>query len=116
METSQWLTIQEYSTKHKVSISTLRRKIKGKALEYSFKDGRYLLRDKAISEIFENSNSLKDLQQFYQELLKEKEDQILKFNTQLTNQETLIKTLQENTEDLQQLVHLLEQKDSSMML
>ena len=41
---SSWLTLQEYSNKLGLSISTLRRKIKGKDIEYTFKNGKYLLK------------------------------------------------------------------------
>jgi hypothetical protein len=38
-----WLTINEYSLKYKVSISTLRRKIKAGKLEFRYENGRYLI-------------------------------------------------------------------------
>lgn len=41
----QWLPITEYSIKHKVSVSTLRRKIKANEIKFSFSEGKYLLLD-----------------------------------------------------------------------
>jgi hypothetical protein len=47
--TSNWLPIADYSTKHKVSISTLRRKIKTEEIKYRFIDGKYLLMDEPLA-------------------------------------------------------------------
>ncbi len=40
-----WLPLAEYSTKYRVSISTLRRKIKAEDIRYTFNDGKYYLLD-----------------------------------------------------------------------
>jgi len=40
-----WLPITEYAGKYNVSISTLRRRIKTGGIEYSFGDGKYLIKD-----------------------------------------------------------------------
>jgi hypothetical protein len=45
-----WLPLTEYSSKHQVSISTLRRRIKADDIKYQFKDGRYLILDEQPSE------------------------------------------------------------------
>lgn len=45
----QWLPITEYSTKHKVSVSTLRRRIKANDIKYQFSDGKYLLLDEPVT-------------------------------------------------------------------
>jgi len=44
---NSWLSLSEYSSKHNVSISTLRRRIKTHDIEYQFQDGKYFLRDSA---------------------------------------------------------------------
>jgi hypothetical protein len=44
-----WLPLTEYSTKYKVSISTLRRRIKADEIKYSFEDGKYLILDESLS-------------------------------------------------------------------
>lgn len=46
-----WLPILEYSIKHKVSISTLRRRIKAKNIEFLFEDGKYLVLDEPLPEV-----------------------------------------------------------------
>lgn len=41
---TSWLTLQDYSIKKGLSVSTLRRKIKNSELEYRLENGRYLLK------------------------------------------------------------------------
>ena len=45
--TDSWLPLAEYSMKHHVSISTLRRRIKGDDIAFRFDDGKYLILDEA---------------------------------------------------------------------
>ncbi len=42
---SQYLPLTEYANKYKVSISTLRRRIKAAEIKYRFEDGKYLILD-----------------------------------------------------------------------
>lgn len=44
-----WLPLTEYSSKYRVSISTLRRRIKDEAIQYKFEDGKYFIGDQPIS-------------------------------------------------------------------
>lgn len=48
--TSSWLPLAEYSIKHHVSISTLRRRIKGEDIAYRFDDGKYFLLDETTTK------------------------------------------------------------------
>jgi len=50
MSLKGWLPIAEYAGKYRVSISTLRRRIKGGDIEYSFSDGKYFLRDLPLGQ------------------------------------------------------------------
>lgn len=50
MSTQEWITLSDYSTKYKVSVSTLRRRIKSKTCEYIFEDGKYFLRNKSLKD------------------------------------------------------------------
>lgn len=45
MSTQNWLPLTEYSAKFRVSLSTLRRRIKAGEVEYKFADGKYLLKE-----------------------------------------------------------------------
>lgn len=44
---SQYLPLTEYSSKYKLSISTLRRRIKADEIKFIFADGKYLILDQA---------------------------------------------------------------------
>lgn len=95
---TSWLTLQEYSNKQGVSISTLRRKIKGREIEYTFKNGRYLLK---IPVKQENPNFLKEIKFHYEKLLNQKEANIQK--------------LKEEREDLLSLLDFLEKEKSRLI-
>ena len=45
-----WLPLSEYSSKYKVSVSTLRRRIKSDQVQVRFDDGKYLLKDCPLKE------------------------------------------------------------------
>lgn len=47
MEKDQWLRLTDYATKHQISVSTLRRRIKTGEIKYRFADGKYLIHDSA---------------------------------------------------------------------
>lgn len=49
MDMTNWLPLTEYSIKHKVSLSTLRRRIKSDNIKYTFQDGKYFLLDESVS-------------------------------------------------------------------
>ena len=92
------LTLQDYSSKYKISISTLRRRIKCQELDYIFKGGRYFIKEpEAFSQ---NIDGLRKERGFYRELLKRR------------NQE--IKKLKEEKEDLTHLVALLEDEKAHL--
>jgi len=93
---ASWLSIQEYSTQQGISISTLRRKIKRREIEYTFEKegkGRYLLR---APEEKASSNTVKELKSHYEKLLSQKE--------------ITIKKLKEDREDLLCLLDFLEKE------
>jgi hypothetical protein len=48
-ETFSWLVLTDYSTKYKVSISTLRRRIKAEDIKFRFDDGKYFIVDEPMS-------------------------------------------------------------------
>ncbi|MCB0419801.1 MAG: hypothetical protein KDD61_02335 [Bdellovibrionales bacterium] len=50
MATSERLTLTEYSRKHQVSISTLRRRIKTGQVDFQLEDGKYFLLDSPLDE------------------------------------------------------------------
>ncbi len=46
---TQYLSLTEYSSKYRVSISTLRRKIKTDDIKFVFENGKYLIEDSPMS-------------------------------------------------------------------
>lgn len=42
-----WLPLTDYSSKYRVSVSTLRRRIKGEDIKFRFEDGKYFIFDEA---------------------------------------------------------------------
>ena len=45
MSTDQWLLLTDYSSKYRVSVSTLRRRIKNNQMPFRFENGKYFLID-----------------------------------------------------------------------
>lgn len=126
-----WLPLADYSMKYKVSISTLRRRIKTEDIQYKFDDGKYLILDEVITTspnfVQEHRPSLKsdvehsgvmkatsleaktesgesvitaanrllaDLKKAYTQILQEKELQIQRLNSEISDLNTLIKVLE----------------------
>lgn len=46
-----WLPLTEYSLKHDVSISTLRRRIKAENIRFRFEDGKYFILDEEVAKV-----------------------------------------------------------------
>lgn len=55
--TNSWLALTEYSNKHRVSISTLRRRIKAEDIRFRFEDGKYLILDEAPKKTAANETT-----------------------------------------------------------
>lgn len=49
MSLGLWLALTDYSTKYKVSVSTLRRRIKAEDINFQLRDGKYFLIDEPMS-------------------------------------------------------------------
>lgn len=47
---SHYLPLTEYSSKYKVSISTLRRRIKSEEIKFVFNDGKYMILDEPVGK------------------------------------------------------------------
>lgn len=49
LETSDsWLPLTDYATKYKISVSTLRRRIKAEDIKFRFEDGKYFIMDEPV--------------------------------------------------------------------
>lgn len=50
MDGAMWLPLTDYSSKYKVSVSTLRRRIKSEDIQYRFDDGKYYIIDEPVEQ------------------------------------------------------------------
>jgi hypothetical protein len=48
MTTENWIPLTDYSSKYRVSVSTLRRRIKAEDIKFRFQDGKYYLLDQPM--------------------------------------------------------------------
>jgi len=137
-----WLILTDFASKYKISVSTLRRRIKANTIKHKFEDGRYLLADEAPVEAHTHhrpshfaplTNEIVDVQEprsvETEDKLKELgqgEEPILSTATRLLNElkraysnilqekeEQLIQ-LKEEVSDLKTLVRVLESDNDRM--
>lgn len=130
MSTQDWLTLMDYSSKYRVSLSTLRRRIKGGEIEYKFSDGKYLLKDGPLQPSSEpetiappasvmspqvssqpepdhdqfwqtTQNLLNEIKKAYSLVLQEKEEQILQLKEEVADLKTLVRVLEDQNNSLQ---------------
>lgn len=125
MSIQNWLPLMEYSAKFRVSLSTLRRRIKAGEIEYKFADGKYLLRDGPLQIVHsgaetiappspaspQNQNAqtvpeenhfwhatqglLNEIKKAYSLILQEKEEQILQLKEEVADLKTLVRVLED---------------------
>lgn len=100
-----WISIQDYSSRYGVSISTLRRRIKSGLVAAQLVDGRYLLPDMPLSRVYQtgvrgffqpellSNESNQDLVQA-QKKLQEKDAEILSLRSQIVDLQTLVRALE----------------------
>lgn len=120
MNTQNWISLFEYSAKHGVSLSTLRRRIKANTIPYKLESGKYFLLDESPkaevqdpirdagapsgfteASVLASANRLvEELKLAYAKILQEKEEQI-----------TILK---EEIVDLKMLVSLLEKQVNAL--
>jgi hypothetical protein len=131
-----WLSLTEYSNKHKVSISTLRRKIKSTEIEFRLDEGRYMILDSdeqnAIEAAPPGSVSLSEQHRpslksdAFHETTKESGESVItaanrlladlkKAYTQvLQDKEEQISNLREEISDLKTLIKVLESENDRL--
>lgn len=126
MDAKSWLPIAEYAGKYRISISTLRRRIKAGEIEYSFSDGKYLLKDAPLAKqqgpvvappptttgpvsedetegspvLATASRLLNELKRAYSAILQSKEEQILQLREEVADLRTLVRVLESENERL----------------
>lgn len=138
MNETMWIPLTDYSAKYKVSISTLRRRIKGEDIRHSFSDGRYLLLDEppgfhATSEIKKSEHrpsqsSEKSVRAQVEEPSEANQDGLLQsahellaelkkaYSLSLQEKEEAILKLQEEMVDLKTLVRVFESENERLKI
>ena len=121
---NDWLSLSEYSREYAVSVSTLRRRIKGKKIKYKIVHGKYYLPRQDVStpqsqtfapvpnikapeslvseeSTFHTAKALLDeLKKAYMQSLQGKEEQILQLKQQITDLKTLVMYLERENSKL----------------
>ena len=128
-----WLPLAEYSMKHRISVSTLRRKIKADEIKFRLDDGKYMILDSteehrpslnsessvenknlapnhayqnhgmsvASESVFSAANKLlSELRTAYNEVLEQKEHQIVALKEEISDLKTLIQVLESENQRL----------------
>jgi len=115
-----WLPITEYAVRNRVSVSTIRRKIKNKELKHRLEGGKYFVLSEgeplsqnprsvsidptgnSVDEVLDFAErSIKEITKLNQEIITEKDSVIV-------NQKKKIQNLQEELSELKMLITLLE--------
>ncbi len=123
---NQWLPLIEFSNKYSVSISTLRRRIKDKSIEFKLEDGKYFIFDEIVNK---NSSGRKPIQleakqpaesqnldgiknnglaqalvdeikRAFTQILQEKEAHIFQLKEEVTDLKTLVRVLESEVQRL----------------
>lgn len=114
-----WLPLNDYANRHKLSVSTLRRRIKSQKIKFRLEDGKYFIFDevsepsapmtthtKETIETFSSASQagevatlpmkllLEELKRAYLDSLQSKEDQILHLKQQVSDLKTLVMCLE----------------------
>jgi len=117
---NDWLILTDYASKHKVSVSTLRRRIKANSIKHKFEDGKYLLMDDSPSESPATSDAtegklkelaeggepilstatrlLNELKRAYSSILQEKEEQMIQLKEEVSDLKTLVRVLESDND------------------
>lgn len=109
-----WLLLTQYAQKYNISISTLRRRIRQNKIQYKLMDGRYFIVDnpplgmipkhqessslgsEGLSELLTFCQELiEGKERLYQNLLKEKAQEMSSLQERISEQKMLIKILEE---------------------
>ena len=121
---NDWLSLSEYSNEYGVSVSTLRRRIKGNKIKYKLIHGKYFLPRQqtppqsqtftpvptqkapessapAEGNSFHTAKALLDeLKKAYMQSLQSKEDQIIQLKQQISDLKTLVMYLERENEKI----------------
>jgi len=111
---SNWLPLNEYSSKYKISLSTLRRRIRVNDVKSRFEGGKYWLADYPIAKhsrikedlqpvaqsVDASSEIMSEIKRAYVLVLHEKEEQIMQLKEEIVDLKTLVKILESENDRL----------------
>lgn len=124
MEQQSWLPLIEYSNKHQISISTLRRRIKDNSILFKLEDGKYFIIDDSVEKAtrgrkpitiptqptpnqaiasfssLQKNEVLEELKKAYLASLQSKEEQIFQLKEEVADLKTLVRVLESDNERL----------------
>ena len=127
-----WLLLTDYASKYRISVSTLRRRIKSDQIKYRLDHGRYLLLDESpahgdavetpatnptetkIKELSEKSSEepilssatrlLNELKRAYTSVLHEKEEQLIQLKEEVSDLKTLVRVLESDNDRMRRFL------------
>lgn len=129
MDQYNWLPLIEYSNKHQISISTLRRRIKDNSILFKLEEGKYFIVDDSVEKaargrkpilihnykdqnIAENLDLpqtsalaapitiIEELKKAYLASMQSKEEQIFQLKEEVSDLKTLVRVLESDNERL----------------
>lgn len=119
---TNWLSLSEYSSEYGLSVSTLRRRIKGKKIRYKLINGKYFLPRQSPTSYTKQASTpvpnfeasslngaepntfqaaktlLDELKKAYMQSLQSKEEQIIQLKQQITDLKTLVMYLEKQVD------------------
>jgi len=119
-----WLLLTDYASKHRISVSTLRRRIKADQIKYKLDHGRYfILEDDApapapvvpeFKELSEKGSDepilssatrlLNELKRAYTNVLQEKEEQLIQLKEEVADLKTLVRVLESDNDRMRRIL------------
>lgn len=90
---ARWISLMDYATRHDVSLSTLRRYIKAKKVEYKIENGRYLLLETIEDE---EADTPREVTREAKSVPSDLESKLQKAHEEIAELKTLIAFYEEN--------------------
>lgn len=124
---ASWLPLTEFSSKYNISVSTLRRRIRDRSIQFELKEGKYFILEEEVyknqkgrkpidfgekihtRDFLENEEVmvhklLEEIKRAYSLILTEKEEQISLLKEEISDLKTLIRVLESENERLNKTV------------
>ena len=118
----KWITLEEYAQRYKVSLSSLKKKIKSGHIEHQLSSAKYFIKDQPLptSDFFEKEildSSFMKLEEKHQELmdaLNKKNQEFLKLRAEYEDLKNLIQWLEKENKEMREVLNSLHRIDKWM--